>query len=105
MCLLCVNTVADSGDIRINVEVAFIFHLLNRMLTFDSLFLNDICTEDFIAGHRCLHIMLCLSPPHYYKCYPMSSSYKSDIYLFFHSGGQKSMVKTADVLKRPGLYF
>lgn len=93
MCLLYVNTVADSGEIRINVKVAFIFQLLNRMLTFDSLFLNDICTGDFMAGHSCLHIMFCLSPLHYCKMLP----YVRQIFFIFHSGGQKSMAKMADV--------
>lgn len=70
MCLLCVSAVADSGDVRINTKVAFIFQLLNSMLIFDSLFLNDICAEDFMAGHSCLHIRFCLSLLHYNKMLP-----------------------------------
>lgn len=105
MCLLCVSAVADSGDIRINMKVAFIFQLLNSMLTFDSLFLNDICTEDFMAGHSCLHIMLCLSPLHYNKMLPYDQQLKVRCLFYFCSGGQKSMVKMADVWKELGLYF
>lgn len=105
MCLLCVSAVADSGDIRINMKVAFIFQLLNSMLTFDSLFLNDICTEDFMAGHSCLHIMFCLSPLHYNKMLPYDQQLKVRCLFYFCSGGQKSMVKMADVWKELGLYF
>lgn len=91
------SAVADSGDIRINMKVAFIFQLLNSMLTFDSLFLNDICTEDFMAGHSCLHIMFCLSPLHYNKMLPYDQQLKVRCLFYFCSGGQKSMVKMADV--------
>jgi hypothetical protein len=77
MCFLCVNTAAGAGNMWINEKIAFIFQLLNRTMTFGSLFLNDICTEDFMVGHDCLHSVFCLTPLNCDKMLTCISSYKS----------------------------